>query len=565
MFLVLERRKAKHHKSRGGCVTCKQRRVKCDESKPECQRCRGVGQICGGYNTPVPWVFESGRPRKRANQLCQPAEKQTLDACRQSEARCLAMYSASRSQMVRPLSTAMNDSPQVLQAFQIYVTLCRAAVEVSEESDLGLFTRSVPQICHQTSVVRWAVSVVSAYAGSMIAPAKQEAYWTFCELQYMRVIRYMASTQAATLNWIESMVTCLLLVVIEAHRNDHPRALIHVKAAVAIFRAHQGSAQASMEVALRRVIERFCLKASRASEAPGAEENMHVDINDVVHQVCQELRGFSSAPAAEKRRMQRHCLQTLDQGLNDVEQTFRSQGRGSDTLRDAYLRVQHATCRLVLMNSHKPRLQMFEGCDESFRTLLKACHHFTEVNYRGHATLAISDGRSVRFGYNLEFILNLFFIASESHNLSTRRSAISALRQYCRRERGWDSLHAAKIAEWLLDEEEAHRNIRSSTGNHTTNQLVLASVRLYREDGGLGSSFRRASWALVEVEKQDGLSQRWVSLEEIAPSSGIVEAQSAPTCTKMRLCYQLDCPVWPSTANMIGQVCLFGNFKRIVA
>ncbi|RAQ50770.1 hypothetical protein AFGD_002749 [Aspergillus flavus] len=34
----------------GGCVTCKQRRVKCDEAKPECQACQRLKLRCGGYN-----------------------------------------------------------------------------------------------------------------------------------------------------------------------------------------------------------------------------------------------------------------------------------------------------------------------------------------------------------------------------------------------------------------------------------------------------------------------------------------------------------------------------------
>lgn len=35
----------------GGCVTCKQRRVKCDEEKPKCQSCQRLGLVCGGYRT----------------------------------------------------------------------------------------------------------------------------------------------------------------------------------------------------------------------------------------------------------------------------------------------------------------------------------------------------------------------------------------------------------------------------------------------------------------------------------------------------------------------------------
>lgn len=35
----------------GGCITCKQRRVKCDEEKPKCQSCQRLGLVCGGYRT----------------------------------------------------------------------------------------------------------------------------------------------------------------------------------------------------------------------------------------------------------------------------------------------------------------------------------------------------------------------------------------------------------------------------------------------------------------------------------------------------------------------------------
>lgn len=33
----------------GGCVTCKKRRVKCDEQRPECRRCKTHGVVCDGY------------------------------------------------------------------------------------------------------------------------------------------------------------------------------------------------------------------------------------------------------------------------------------------------------------------------------------------------------------------------------------------------------------------------------------------------------------------------------------------------------------------------------------
>ncbi|KAK2757214.1 hypothetical protein FQN54_004728 [Arachnomyces sp. PD_36] len=42
-----------------GCITCKQRRVKCDEVKPECHACRRLNLCCGGYRTgPVKLRFK---------------------------------------------------------------------------------------------------------------------------------------------------------------------------------------------------------------------------------------------------------------------------------------------------------------------------------------------------------------------------------------------------------------------------------------------------------------------------------------------------------------------------
>lgn len=38
--------KKKHKKTRTGCVTCKHRRVKCDEKKPICDRCSALGKPC---------------------------------------------------------------------------------------------------------------------------------------------------------------------------------------------------------------------------------------------------------------------------------------------------------------------------------------------------------------------------------------------------------------------------------------------------------------------------------------------------------------------------------------
>ncbi|KAK1979129.1 hypothetical protein LZ30DRAFT_597628 [Colletotrichum cereale] len=40
-------------KVRTGCFTCKVRKVKCDEVKPNCLRCSSTSRVCGGYSAPA--------------------------------------------------------------------------------------------------------------------------------------------------------------------------------------------------------------------------------------------------------------------------------------------------------------------------------------------------------------------------------------------------------------------------------------------------------------------------------------------------------------------------------
>ena len=47
-----ERRRKWHTKTRNGCRTCKKRRVRCDETKPDCVRCISLNKVCEGYEPP---------------------------------------------------------------------------------------------------------------------------------------------------------------------------------------------------------------------------------------------------------------------------------------------------------------------------------------------------------------------------------------------------------------------------------------------------------------------------------------------------------------------------------
>ncbi|KAJ8068961.1 hypothetical protein OCU04_002642 [Sclerotinia nivalis] len=60
--------KPKQSKSRNGCITCKAKRLKCDETKPSCQQCHKRSVTCGGYKKDFKW-----RPFEEATFTNKPA------------------------------------------------------------------------------------------------------------------------------------------------------------------------------------------------------------------------------------------------------------------------------------------------------------------------------------------------------------------------------------------------------------------------------------------------------------------------------------------------------------
>ncbi|KAF2741127.1 hypothetical protein EJ04DRAFT_558491 [Polyplosphaeria fusca] len=69
--------KRKQSKSRNGCITCKAKRLKCDETKPTCQQCARRSVPCGGYKKDFKWrPFEetnfTGKPPGKPKRLSSP-------------------------------------------------------------------------------------------------------------------------------------------------------------------------------------------------------------------------------------------------------------------------------------------------------------------------------------------------------------------------------------------------------------------------------------------------------------------------------------------------------------
>ncbi|KAF2718730.1 hypothetical protein K431DRAFT_332091 [Polychaeton citri CBS 116435] len=80
------KRSLKSSKSRNGCQRCRNRRIKCDETKPACQVCLREGVGCPGYHKPLRWSHKHEKLNKPSLQRDSGPENTTLVHDRGSKA-----------------------------------------------------------------------------------------------------------------------------------------------------------------------------------------------------------------------------------------------------------------------------------------------------------------------------------------------------------------------------------------------------------------------------------------------------------------------------------------------
>lgn len=137
----------------GGCVTCKERRVKCDEARPKCQACQRLRLRCGGYRTQYASLKFKDQNHKFPTQ---------------------SVIQQNRTYSLRPLS-----EPDTAVPFYLYYY---AGIGREMSSARGFFEVLIPVYCsqRQDSALSLAVSAVSSRVLSIWrhdnSPRPQEAY-----------------------------------------------------------------------------------------------------------------------------------------------------------------------------------------------------------------------------------------------------------------------------------------------------------------------------------------------------------------------------------------------------
>ncbi|KAJ5101778.1 hypothetical protein NUU61_004000 [Penicillium alfredii] len=185
-------------KVRSGCSTCKTRRIKCDEQKPECLRCTRSNRRCGGYS----------------------------ESLSKTPAGAITAYSI-------PFKVPGSQTDRQLLHFYC----AEVAQSISGFSDPTLWTQLVLQRCHHQPVIRSAlVSLSSLYQGHLrasatdqqVSPRSIEAI-SKCHRQLQR---YLNTPQASP---EVALICCLIFYVFECLIGDTTQATWHLNQGLALL------------------------------------------------------------------------------------------------------------------------------------------------------------------------------------------------------------------------------------------------------------------------------------------------------------------------------------------
>ncbi|KAK0127395.1 hypothetical protein ONS96_006940 [Cadophora gregata f. sp. sojae] len=213
----ISKKRARKPKTRTGCITCKIRRVKCDEGKPSCVKCTTTGRKCDGY----------------ANKDPEPVG---LETCTRSD--CLL----STRNIARALSSNILENGQERRAFEFFRH--RTAIEMSGFFHSEFWDGLLPQASQSEPAILHAVIALGSlhelyWEGESVLPRDAEisSKRAFALQQTNKAIGYLTkpSTSATPRSGEAVLMSCLLFVCLETFQGNHNGALAHLESGLKIL------------------------------------------------------------------------------------------------------------------------------------------------------------------------------------------------------------------------------------------------------------------------------------------------------------------------------------------
>lgn len=524
-------------KSNDGCITCKIRKVKCDEFRPACKRCQGTGRKCDGY------VHNNNRVK------------------------CPASLKGRIVFMQYP-TTYANSKQVEVQSFEFFMR--QVVPGFTRIVDESFWHQIIPQTSHSVPVIWDAVialscliqhpqySQASTIPGSKKAPIANEEHrralmWYNKSIAGLRKLMQQATSHSAT-----AIISCILYICIECLQNNVIEAVALFRQAVVMMgitaNAEDGCATgpvARLEGALGNTVRALLQNMSASHRLPiqprrsldrcqlvfqsliDAREELYVLIIGAYEFVEHTIEIRTNQPkdwlpSPELDAQKRH-LQTDFQKWHSALENFIDK-HGSMFTQDmdehySVLSVAYGHYYILLSTTLSMHETAFDAFFPTFQAMID------------HANCIIATGRKQPhpvFLFETRVIPSLFFVASKCRHPVMRRQAIYLLRNGAKMENTWKAGVLADAAERLVGIEESGNIHGEFCSDPCRIDLPPESNRVYRQliielQGADGQPASFVQFGRSQQDKDDA----WFSVEHFVKlrAGGVSTCQISPHTT----------------------------------
>ncbi|KAE9372698.1 hypothetical protein N431DRAFT_409002 [Stipitochalara longipes BDJ] len=487
-------RRAGKPKVRTGCLVCKTRKVKCDESKPECNRCKKLEIGCR-YTPPqtltlVPKStvsFVPIRPRQAIGQ--------------------------------NPSSSIPGDESEH-RYFQLFQE--KLSYDLCGYFETPFWTHLIPQECHHEPAVRHAIFALSALYKSSASRTgtirANDEHMDFALVQHSKAIGCFRKSLSKEQPQVRlALLASLLFGCFESFHGNWETASQQIHSGLNILGQWERSKlkgkptrsiiaiDSELGVALTRLqlqLESY-LAMNPMNEYPlGELENPKVGEYPPARfanlaEAFPFALSFATCAIQHSRKATRYL--SIEAHQKDLE-------RERDTICDYALQWKKAFRPLILETESGYHFQrrdycgilqlhicvmgfeimlhtslsreesVFDHYTEQFSRMVVLCRRLFELDNESRK----SDYLKAQFGLGL--IMTIYYVATRCRDSVIRRDAIFILRQWPTKNGIWDSLQAAQVAEWIMGIEEEAACGKENIPEEA--RVRMNSLKVTRHKGG---------------------------------------------------------------------------------
>src|SRR5271170_162865 len=457
----IKRTRVHKPKVRTGCLTCKIRRVKCDETKPFCLKCTKSGRRCDGYVPLKTWVFEV-RTRDESSSSSPPLiSSPSSDYSDPMESRSLQYF---RERLVPILSNFATTAQEFFNS-----TLLQA----------GHVEPAVKHMIIATALLQEAI---------LCTPGQYSTNRWYFGQHYSKAVALLTG-QGSNPSVETVLMSCLLFLTCENFQGSTMAGLLHIYSGLKILKDWKtsrrqktiaaGSADDLIQNQIDPIFARLEAQTSvyRSaynanhpfySESPARLQNIpsvptffkdlfwaRDSLDEVMqwmfHILDKEVYATPDSSAVLP-------IRTLLDGWYLAFKTYTASLGDHDylELRTASALEIHYRISSIMLEVSSDKT---ESVDDSnlgdFRALVQQCEDI--IKYRESAparSWAEYGDRMSLFEFDFGMIAPLFWIACHCRDPALRRKAIRLMRYLHRTEGAWDGCSAGKIAESIMEIEE---------------------------------------------------------------------------------------------------------------